>query len=134
MFKYILVWNPRDTAIRYTYLSWPSDQEITDFIVNQMELIHKQYLESRSLVPDGNLVEVAFTQLESDVVAELKRVYKQLGIPHWEDPQGGKAAMEYACGLEGFRKNDHKRLSEVHRTLISERLGFVFSAWNYNRD
>jgi hypothetical protein len=56
--------------------------QILEFIVSQYETLFDAYMEARPLIPEGQLYECAFDDLERDAVAELERVYNTLG---WHD-------------------------------------------------
>ena len=57
-----------DKTYWYSYLNRPEPEQIVTFILNQFEELFNAYQEDKRLVPEGNLVEVRFTDLESDLV------------------------------------------------------------------
>ena len=46
----------------------PTDDEVLDFIVTQYRIMMQQYLRDRDCIPSGNLIEVAFEDLEKDAL------------------------------------------------------------------
>lgn len=44
---------PPACACRYCYLQQPSEADVTDFILDQFDLLHRTYLEDRKLIPPG---------------------------------------------------------------------------------
>lgn len=54
------------------YLQQPSNEEVTDFILEQFELLHETYMHHRVLIPPGG----------------TRPAPAQLGTPHWEAREG----------------------------------------------
>jgi len=91
----------------------------------------RQFLAERPLIPQGNLVEVAYADLERDPLGQLRRIYETLGLPgHGEF---APAAAAYLAGLGGYRKN-RLELSATERRQIEERWAFAFEAFGYPCD
>lgn len=44
-----------DAYYWFCYLSRPTNGDVNDFILNQYELLHKEYIETRSLIPQVSL-------------------------------------------------------------------------------
>lgn len=38
---------------RYCYLQRPSEADVTDFILDQFDLLHRTYIRDRALIPPG---------------------------------------------------------------------------------
>lgn len=58
--------NMADTTYWYSYLNTPTDDEVLDFIISQYSIMMRHYLRDRSLIPDGNLIEVGFDEVTKD--------------------------------------------------------------------
>jgi len=54
--------------------------QISSFVVQQMELVHRSFFAARGAIPRGALCEVAFADLERDTPSEIRRVYASLRI------------------------------------------------------
>jgi hypothetical protein len=120
-----------DTTYWYTYLARPTDKQVSEFVLNQFELLHEEYVAARGLVPEGSLVELGFAELEGGPVAALERVYGALG---WEMSARARARMRaHVEGLRGFRKNSHRQLSAVHQRLVWRRWRRAFDEFGYPR-
>lgn len=61
-----------------------------------------------SLPVTGNLVEVAFADLDADPVGTMEQLYEQLG---WGEEFADMEPVyrQYTARLAGFKKNDHLR-------------------------
>lgn len=46
---------PSSPRCSYCYLQRPSDADVTDFILDQFDLLHRTYLADRPLIPPGAL-------------------------------------------------------------------------------
>ncbi|GAX75943.1 hypothetical protein CEUSTIGMA_g3386.t1 [Chlamydomonas eustigma] len=68
-----------DTYYWYTYLQLPSNQQVTEFILNQYEVLYKRYIEDRRLVHSDQLHELSFRDLEADPITSLKEIYCKFG-------------------------------------------------------
>ena len=45
----------------------------------QYDILYEQYMAGRAKVPQGQLHELSFNELEADPIAALKRIYAQFG-------------------------------------------------------
>ena len=57
-----------DTTYWYMYLATPTDEQIHEFILNQFEVLWREYAAARALVPAGNLVEISYAELTAEPV------------------------------------------------------------------
>eukprot|EP00193_Tetraselmis_chui_P010996 CAMPEP_0177788210 /NCGR_PEP_ID=MMETSP0491_2-20121128/21972_1 /TAXON_ID=63592 /ORGANISM="Tetraselmis chuii, Strain PLY429" /LENGTH=121 /DNA_ID=CAMNT_0019309747 /DNA_START=15 /DNA_END=380 /DNA_ORIENTATION=+ len=119
-----------DTYYWYAYLQRPTDQEVTDFILEQGELLHRLYLRDRALIPPANLHELSFDSLEADPKAALRRIYHAFG---WESFGSILPAIEHYCrSLSDFKKNDHRRLEPAMEAEVRSRWELLFTAFGYS--
>jgi hypothetical protein len=89
-----------------------------------------RYIEDRSLIPAGRLVEMRFEDLEADPVAELQRVYRSLGLDGWDAAKGPVSA--YLGTLREYRKNRFEMdAADVER--VNTEWGFALEEWGYER-
>jgi len=57
-----------DTQYWHMYLATPTDEQIHEFILNQFEVLWREYAAARALVPAGNLVEISYAELTAEPV------------------------------------------------------------------
>ncbi|GLI60848.1 hypothetical protein VaNZ11_003060 [Volvox africanus] len=114
--------NMADTYYWYTYLQLPTDQVTNDFIMDQYDIIYKSYKSERERIPAGRLVEVGFSELESDPLGVLRRIYHQFG---WDEQYDTLISrfQSYVASLADFKKNHFNSLSSDVVTVIQERWG-----------
>jgi omega-hydroxy-beta-dihydromenaquinone-9 sulfotransferase len=87
-----------------------------------------RYLAERALIPPGNLVEVRFEDLERQPLAELKRIYDELGLAGFAAAE--PAFADYIAAQKSYQKNKLV-LAPDDRARILERWGFAFEALGY---
>jgi len=103
-------------------------ESIAAAVRDNFAIMMQRYLHDRESIPQGNLVEVRFEDIEADPLGELARIYRRLGLPGWEQARAPIAA--YAAGLSGYRKNRHRIEGEVVR-VVDRDWGFAVKAWGY---
>jgi len=112
----------------YLQLNSISDEELDTFILKvYKDLMHK-YHDEKNQIPQNNLIEVAFSDLESHPKEILKKVYDQLQIPAYN-----KAEIEFDKYLEGsksYKKNKHLIKKEVLDKILAE-WDFAMKEWGY---
>jgi hypothetical protein len=84
----------------------------------------------RALIPDGNLVEIRYEDLERDLLGGVENMYKTFGWDGFEEVMGPKI-QAYSETIKGFKKNKHTEMPSDLRALIAERLARVFEAQGY---
>ncbi|MFC2030381.1 sulfotransferase [Chloroflexota bacterium] len=102
----------------------PVEANVLEFYVRLMQA----YVRDRALIPDGNLVEVRFEDLERAPVEEMGKMYQGLGLP-------GLAGAEpkfqaYADSMAGYEKNRFELSDEV-AGRVKRHWGFAFEEWRY---
>jgi len=68
-------------AIKKFCLQKISSQQIEEIIFEHYCYLLSQYKNQKHLIPEGNLVEILYEELQARPVASLKKIYKQLNIP-----------------------------------------------------
>ena len=106
-------------------VDWP---EIEEFLVDAYSITMRQFIEDMQLIPEGNLVEMKFEDLERDPLGELERIYRGLGLPGWDATK--PLVLEYLGTLSGYRKNVYTPSREVI-DLVRAKWGFAFDHWGY---
>jgi hypothetical protein len=89
-----------------------------------------RFLAERPLIPPGNFAETRFSDLERDPLGEMRRLYDALRLPGFEAME--PALRRHIADQAEYRKNDF-RLSPKERAEVTERWGFAFDAFGYQR-
>lgn len=102
--------------------------EFEEFLLEVYAGTMAKYLSDRSLVPEGNLAEVRYEDLERDPLGELERCYGELDLPDW--PAARSRIEPYLQSLSGYRKNRFE-LDAAAIRRVEDRWGFAIEEWNY---
>ena len=83
----------------------------------------------RDLIPAGALCEIRFEDLEKDPVGQIRRVYRELNLPDFE--QALPKIEQYAASLSGYKKNVFTPLPGPVREKVSRAWTRNFREWGY---
>jgi hypothetical protein len=106
-----------------------TQEEIEANIFFFYEQLVKKFLSDRSLIPADNLVEVRFEDLETNPLAELRRIYDSLSLPGFETAQ--PAFRTYISSQADYRKNPYALSKEVIEK-VNQHWRFAIDAWGYD--
>jgi len=90
----------------------------------------RRFLADRSLVPEGNLVEIRFEDLETSPLVQLRRVYAGLDLPGFAAAES--AFRSYLDSVAGYRKNAYELNGDVI-AKVNEHWPYSFEEWGYDR-
>jgi hypothetical protein len=119
----------------YCFLDQPTAEDITNYTLEQHEMLYSVYLRERKNLlasPVPVVSEIAFATFEKDPVGTLRRVYNELQISCF-DERVAPVLKGYVEQLKGFKKNKLPVTSispELRQRLKSE-LAPVMEAFNY---
>ncbi len=108
-------------------------QDVDEAVIREQTMVNyekmmRRYLEDRHLIPEGNLVELKFEDVEANPLAELERIYNHLNLDL--TPQTRDKMKTFITAMSGYRKNRY-RLSKKARKEVTDRWGFVAKICNY---
>lgn len=102
----------------------------SEIILSIYEDMMQRFLQDRSLIPPGNLVQVKFEDLERDPLDELRRIYTTLGLPGHAEAE--PAFRAYVASQTTYQKN-RLTLPVEDQDAVTERWAFAFEAFDYPR-
>jgi hypothetical protein len=119
-------------AIRPVFRLQGGPREIdTDAVLKTYATMYDAYFADRDRVPPGQLVEIAYEDLEQDPIGQLRAIYDSLAMGDFEEI---RPAMEtYLASVAGYQKNRHRRLDDATRTRVATACARSFDAWGYPR-
>ena len=108
-------------------------QDVDEEVIREQTMINYEkmmrcYIEDRHLIPEGNLVELKFEDVEANPLAEMEQIYNQLNLEL--TPETHERIKALIKAMSGYRKNRY-RLSKEARKEISDRWGFIAKMCNY---
>lgn len=102
-----------------------SEQEFAELCYELYGKLMGRYWASRDLVPRGNLAEVSYEALETNPLAEVKRIYAELGIEFTAEAE--QEISSYLGTISGYKKNKYtynaslaKEIGERWATFIAK--------------
>jgi len=105
------------------------DQMEKNILRNYMEL-YEAYQEQKKCIPEGNLYEVKFEDIEKDAFGITEKIYKDLNIPGWEEAK--EVIQKYIDSKKGYKKNKYQYDPRTIQ-LVNDAWGPVFDDWGYER-
>lgn len=111
-----------------TSLQDVSDELIETNVIELHQRVIETYLRDRSEVPAGNLVEVAYADLDASPVETVGGIYRALSLDGFERAEPRVRA--YVASQAAYRKNDFA-LSARSAELVEEAWRRDFEEWGY---
>lgn len=99
-----------------------SQGEIEKCILKDNAAIMRKYLKERDLIPDGQLIEIGFEELENTPMETMERIYRDLDLDGFK---AARPAMEaYLESVKQYKRN-------IYRQLPPTTLNKLHSAWDF---
>lgn len=89
----------------------------------------QKFMQEKWLIPEGNLVEVKYEDLETQPLVQLSRIYQKLDLPGFEQTEAKFA--KYLNERQSYKKNQYT-LSEQAIAKISQAWSFTIDMWDYD--
>lgn len=119
-----------DTAMWYTYLQRPDLDSVNDRILERYNILYDAFFEDRPLIPDGQLHEIQFDDLERDPVGQVRDLYAALRLDGFARFEGQLA--RHVASLRGYEKNRFPSLPENQRATVAREWRRSFERWGYH--
>ncbi len=118
-----------DKAAAASHLQLPDSAQIDEGILRRYVAMYDAFFEEQPLIRADRFCEIAFAELESDPLGQLRRIYEHLGLPGFA-AAAPKMQAELAA-RRNYRKNEHAPLPEALREKIVTRWQRSFAVWGY---
>ncbi len=102
-----------------------------DAVLQTYATMYDAYFADLAAVPPGQLVEVAYEDLERDPIGQLRGIYERAALGDFESIR--PAVEAYVGSIAGYQKNRHPRLDDATREKIAQAWARCFDAWDYPR-
>jgi hypothetical protein len=106
----------------------PVDNFETRFL-DKYKRIEQAFYRDAVQLPETDLCEVRFEDLERDPVGQVRRIYHQLGLPYELDYH--RRLEEYLASIQGYQKNRLDDLDEHRRRQIDAVMAPYLLRWSY---
>ncbi len=118
-----------DKVVRTQFFHDVSDEEIQDLVCYVARETLRKYQDDRHLVPEGNLIEVPYTELAEHPYETVKNIYKTLNLSGFKEAE--PAIKKHINSVKEYKKNIFKELSPEIKTRIKKELGFYLEEFGY---
>ena len=78
-----------------------------DSVLETYTEMYEAYFADRALVPPGQLVEIAYEDLERDRLGQLEMIYERLNMGDFNEVR--PALEQYLASIARYKKNNHRR-------------------------
>ncbi len=116
-------------GLEWIRLQNPGMVDWTARALSQWREMYEAYFAERSLIPAGNLHEMAFGDLERDPLGELRRLYQALGMPPFAEAE--PQIKRYLESIASYEKNAFVELPPDLKERIAETCRRGFEEWGY---
>jgi hypothetical protein len=117
-------------AATFMALQRPNFENLQERTLRQYTELCDAYFEERDLIPEGNLHEIRFEDLEAEPTAEMAKLYEALDLPHFDEVRDDLA--KYVERLKGYQRNRFPELPDSLRTRIAREWQRSFEEWGYD--
>jgi hypothetical protein len=108
-----------------------TQREIESCILQDNARILQKYLNERDLIPDGQLIEISFEDLENRPMETMEAIYSKLGLGGFEE---ARPAMEaYLESVKKYKRNRYRPVAASTRNRIHAAWGFWFKEFGYRQ-
>ena len=105
-----------------------SNEEIEQHILSVYKTMYEKYEADKKLIPEGNLIEVKFEDIEANALEMTKKIYETLRLPGFEEAR--PAIEAYLNKKKGYKKNQYKYEPRTVE-LVEKNWKFALDQWGY---
>ena len=118
-----------DRGLKLTRLQTDRGFDWSERTLRVYKEMHDVFFEERSLIPEGQFSEIAFSELEADPIGQLRRAYRELSLPDFTECE--PAIRSYAESLGDYRRNQFSTLAPALHANIARRWSRAFEEFGY---
>lgn len=105
-----------------------ANNEIEDNFIEVYRKLFFKYEEEKSLIPQGNLIEVKFEDFEMNAFEMTEQIYRNLSIPGFDSSRS--QIEKYVSKKKGYKKNAYKYDERTIR-IVEDKWKFALDRWGY---
>jgi omega-hydroxy-beta-dihydromenaquinone-9 sulfotransferase len=102
---------------------------IEEYVLENMNLLYRDFFAEAAKIPAGNFCELRYEDLVRVPLAEINRIYRQLGLGPFESIRPQLEAHLRAS--DSYKTNTH-RISDEQRAQVSRRWGWYVDRFGYS--
>lgn len=111
-----------------TTLQHFDEEHFEEEVLKNYKALVERYERDKGLIPEGNLIEIRFEDVEADPIATTERIYKELSLGDFEAVRPRVEA--YAGKKRGHKKNSYNYDDHIVK-LVNKWCKATLDRWNY---
>ena len=111
-----------------TSLEEYNDEYIVNTIIKNYKKLMNDFFETKSLIPEENLLEIKFEEFEQENLFQIKEIYEKLKLETWDTAE--PHFKEYIQDQKHYKKNKYK-ITRTELNLLLNEWGFAMKKLNY---
>ena len=115
----------------FTIQKLPPIEKVEDSMMTLYEKMFKKYLNTKYLIPKGNLIEVKYEDLISNPLDIIEKIYNKLDLKDFKE---NKNKFEKYLKTQNQIKLNKYEISDEVRQKINLRWDFAFNAFKYKKN
>jgi hypothetical protein len=119
----------REVFAIYALQSW-SDHKLQQCILNNYKEMYKKMDETRSMIPTGNIIDIAYEDFIKDPLKHVKRIYDELHIKGFETYKDN--FIKYIETQKNYKPNQHILTNDVIEK-VNTHWDFAFQRFGYSK-
>jgi hypothetical protein len=106
-----------------------SEEELDDIVFGHYSYLADRYERDKGLIPEGNLIEVAYEALKADPAGVMRTIYTELELPGYESTAGD---LQRQLDKEKEYQNFQYQHNDPEIKKIEEKWGKYIRRWHYH--
>jgi hypothetical protein len=119
----------REVFAIYTLQSW-SDDKLQQCILNNYMEMYKKMDETRSMIPAGNIIDIAYEDFIKEPLKHIKQIYDKLYIKEYETYKDD--FIKYIEAQKDYKTNQHNLTNDVIEK-VNAHWDFAFDRFGYSK-
>jgi len=116
-------------SVSHSYLQNPAISSLDEGIIRRYKIMYDSFFNEYPKIPCENYYDLAFENLENDLVGEVRKIYEALNLPGFN--QAEPKLIRYAESSKNYQKNRYSELEENIRKRIYINWRRNFEIWGY---
>lgn len=114
-------------TVETQFLQDADEAVIVDNIIDFYSAMMQKYLQERTMIPAGNLIEISFEELIRSPEQTVRRIYSDLSLSGFESAE--PHFQQYLKSVEHYEQNRFAPLSPELQNRIRNEWGFAQQLW-----
>lgn len=125
----------QSTLNMYNQVLYNSCLQLADFdsledrIIDEYIIMFDSYYSYVDQIPNGNLIEIRFEELEENMERQVEKVYRGLDLPNFDEFR--PTLISYISSIADYKKNPYPELSKELKIKITKAWKRNIETWGY---